>query len=72
MTLDPRITQAINEAVEEAGQPETLARRLIAWFEAVTSGNEDINDDATAARHLEVLFDGTVVESVDNEEKDGD
>lgn len=71
MTLDPRITQAINEAVKEAGQPDTLARRLIAWFEAVTSGNEDINDDATAARHLEVLFDGTVVEdAADGEDED--
>lgn len=69
MTLDARITQAINEAVEEAGQPETLARRLIAWFEAVTSGNEDINDHAAAARHLEVLFEGTVVQDDDEEDE---
>lgn len=67
MTIDARITQAINEAVKEAGQPDTLARRLIAWFEAVTSGNEDINDQATAARHLEVLFEGTVVKNADGE-----
>ena len=65
VTIDARITQAINEAVKEAGQPDTLARRLIAWFEAVTSGNEDINDQATAARHLEVLFEATVVENAD-------
>ncbi|RMB01950.1 CxC ATPase DNA modification system associated small protein [Eilatimonas milleporae] len=70
MTIDARITQAINEAVKEAGQPDTLARRLIAWFEAVTSGNEDINDQATAARHLEVLFEGTVVENADGEDAD--
>lgn len=70
MTIDARITQAINEAVREAGQPDTLARRLIAWFEAVTSGNEDINDQATAARHLEVLFEGTVVENTDGEDAD--
>lgn len=70
MTIDARITQAINEAVNEAGQPDTLARRLIAWFEAVASGNEDINDQATAARHLEVLFEGTVVEK--EEEGDAD
>ena len=61
--LDARIKQAIAEAVEEAGQPESLARRLIAWFEAVTIGNEDINDDTATARHLEVLFQGTVVEN---------
>lgn len=68
MTLDPRIAQAINEAVEEAGQNETLSHRLIAWFEAITSGNEDINDDATTARHLKVLFDGTIVEGIDDGE----
>lgn len=70
MTIDARIKQAINEAVKEAGQPDTLARRLIAWFEALTSGNEDINDQATAARHLEVLFEGTVVENEDGEDAD--
>ena len=70
MAIDIRITQAINEAVKEAGQPETLARRLIAWFEAVTSGNEDINDQAATARHLEVLFEGTVVENADVEDED--
>ncbi len=70
MTIDARITQAINESVKEAGQPETLARRLIAWFEAVTSGNEDINDQATTARHLEVLFEATVVENGDEEDSD--
>lgn len=70
MTIDARITQAITEAVEEAGQPESLARRLIAWFEAVTSGNEDINDHATTARHLEVLFEGTVVENNNGEYED--
>lgn len=70
MTIDARIAQAINEAVKEAGQPDTLARRLIAWFEAVSSGNEDINDQAAADRHLQVLFLGTVVENADGEDAD--
>ncbi|MDD9973131.1 MAG: hypothetical protein OXU27_03945 [Candidatus Poribacteria bacterium] len=67
MTLDTRITQAINEAVEEAGQSEMLARRLVAWFEAVTSGIEDINDQAEAGRHLEVLYEGTTIQDDDVE-----
>ena len=70
MTLDARITQAIKEAVEEAGQPDTLARRLIAWFEAIASGNEDINDASATGRHLEVLFQGTVVDPADGEDED--
>ena len=63
MTVDARITRAITEAVEEAGQPAMLAHRLIAWFEAVTSGNEDINDQTTIYRRLEVLFEGAVVKN---------
>lgn len=70
MKIDTRISEAIQDAVEEAGQPRELARRLIAWIEAVASGNEDINDQATAARHLEVLFDGTVVSNSDGEDED--
>lgn len=70
MALDSRITEAIKEAVEVAGQSEILARRLIAWFEAVTSGNEDINDPATTARHLEVLFEGTTVDESSKESDD--
>ena len=62
MALDVRIAEAIREAVAEAGQPEALARRMIAWFEEVVSGNEDIHDQAAAVRHLEVLFEGTVFE----------
>ncbi|MCY4218435.1 MAG: hypothetical protein OXE56_04070 [Gammaproteobacteria bacterium] len=62
MALDSRIIQAINEAVDEAGQPVSLAHRLIAWFEALTIGNEEINDAPATARHLEILFEGTKVE----------
>ena len=62
MVLDVRIAEAIKAAVAEAGQPEALALRMIAWFEEVTSGNEDIHDQAAVARHLEVLFEGTVFE----------
>lgn len=62
VSLDPRISEAIRSAVEEAGQSPALARKLIAWLEAVTSGNEDINDTASADRHLEVLYGETSVD----------
>lgn len=68
MVLDVRIAEAIREAVAEAGQPEALARRMIAWFEGVTLGNEDIHDQAAAARRLEVLFEGTVFEGDEEDE----
>lgn len=69
MALDPRITHAITEAVEEAGQPETLAHRLIAWFEAITTGNEDIHDSETSARHLDLLFSSTLIGETDEEDE---
>ena len=70
MKVDERISQAIKEAVDEAGQPSALARRLIAWVNAVMSQNEDINDWETTARHLDVLFEGTKVSNADGEHDD--
>lgn len=67
MPIDARIRDAIRESVHTARQPTVLARRLEAWFDAVSSGNEDINDPEAAERHLEVLFDCTIVEDVDSE-----
>jgi Small protein from certain CxC ATPase-based DNA modification systems len=64
--LDAKITEAIQVAVKEAGQSTTLARRLIAWLEAVTSGNEDIDDLAVSERHLDVLYADT---STDGEQE---
>lgn len=60
--LDPKIRQAIESATRSARQSTGLAQRLIAWFEAVTSGNEDITDRDAAERRLEVLYAETSVE----------
>lgn len=59
MSMDPKIGIAIGEAVREAGQPPSLARRLVAWMQELTSGNEDPNDAASAERHLELLYEET-------------
>jgi hypothetical protein len=61
LSLDPKIAEAIREAVAAAGQSKALARQLIAWMDAVASGNEDASDGATAGRHLELLYDETDV-----------
>ena len=54
--MDPKIVTSIEEAVREEGQSEALARRLVAWFGAIASGNEDINDKQASNRHLELLY----------------
>ena len=65
MSLDSKIKNAIEMAVQKSGQPSTVANRLIAWFEAINDGNEDINDRAHVDRRLEFLYDGTEVEFSD-------
>ena len=56
MALDPRIIEAIYESVDEFGQSKELATKLIAWLEALTSGNENIEDKDSVERHVELLY----------------
>ena len=63
MTTDPKIQEAIELAVDEAGQTQALSRKLVRWFEAIASGNEGINDRQSAYRHLELLYDETQIET---------
>lgn len=63
MSLDIKITEAIEAAVAEEGQPDIVAKRLIAWLEEINSGNEDLSDREQTERHLGVLYGGTVVDS---------
>ena len=58
MAIDPRIREAIEVAVEEDGQDASLSRKLVAWFEELSSGNERIDD---AERHLKLLYDSTTL-----------
>ncbi len=64
MSLDPKIEEAIQAAVKQEGQSEVLARRLVAWMKAIVSGNENVNSEQSANRHLELLYDATKVDSV--------
>jgi len=67
MSLDPKISNAIREAVANAEQEPALANRLITWMEAVTSGGADLNDPSDADRRLELLYTGTEVDDVNRE-----
>ena len=58
MAIDRRIREAIEVAVEEDGQDASLSRKLVAWFEELSSGNERIDD---AERHLKLLYDSTTL-----------
>jgi hypothetical protein len=56
MSVDPRIREALTKAVSEAGQPKVLATRLLAWFDALSTGNASIQDRESVAKHLELLY----------------
>lgn len=64
MSLDPKILEAVKSAAEEAGQPPALARRLVAWLEAVADESEDINDVAATDRRLEIIYDAVALGGV--------
>lgn len=59
MTVDSKVKEAIEAAIAEAGQDATLAPKLIRWFEALASGSEQITDQQSAYRHLELLYEDT-------------
>lgn len=63
MSMDPKVKEAIEAAVAQAGQETTLAPKLIRWFEAVASGSEQIGDRQAANRHLELLYEETQLSS---------
>ena len=54
--MDPRIKQAISDAVQETGQPESLSRKIAQWYHEITSGNEDVSNPESAYRHIDGLF----------------
>jgi len=64
--MDKKIQDALREAVREAGQDPSLARKLEMWFEAIASGSEDVNDKQSSNRHLDLLYEDTRVSASDS------
>lgn len=56
MALDPRVRSAIIDATAAAGQDHGLATKLIAWFDALNSGNETLTDKESVSRHMELFY----------------
>lgn len=68
MSLDHKIREAVEAATAEAGQPPALARRLVAWLEAVGDESEDINDIAATDRRLEIIYEAVSLGADDAED----
>lgn len=67
-TIANEVRDAIRTAVEEAGQPENVADKLVAWMERIASGAESVADEESVRRHLDVLIEAVEVDTVSEEE----
>lgn len=56
MPIDPKMKEAINVAIQNAGQKEELSNRIVAWINSLIAGNVDITNDEDALRHLELIY----------------
>lgn len=72
VVIDTRIKSAIERAVAESGQPATLATKIVAWFEGLSSGNESLEDRESLQRRIVLLYEGVRLDDDDNEDDDGD
>lgn len=45
MALDAALEQAVSEATEKAGQPRSVAQRLVAWLQALSDGGSSEEQD---------------------------
>lgn len=44
MSLDQELIRAVKEATNEVGEPEKVSKRIIAWLEAMSSGEATRSD----------------------------
>ena len=56
MSADRVVNQAIRKAVTGAEQDGRVAKALIAWLDALATGNESLDDKTDAHRRLERIF----------------
>jgi alkanesulfonate monooxygenase SsuD/methylene tetrahydromethanopterin reductase-like flavin-dependent oxidoreductase (luciferase family) len=56
MTIDQRICDAINKSTYNHGQPQSVADRITAWFEAIASGADTLTDSDDATRRIQELL----------------
>ena len=69
MAVSEKISVAIRDAVREAGQKDSLAKVLNAWFEFVASGSEDIDDSDASITRLEDVYADTAVDEESHTEE---
>lgn len=72
MPLDPRMRTAILQATQATGQSPSLGNKIIAWFEAMNSGNESITNRESVGRHMELFYSMVQEGEVADDDEEGD
>lgn len=62
MPIRKEIKSAICSATERSGQEQVVANKIVAWLEALSSGNESLEDSESVKRHLDLLFETIVAQ----------
>lgn len=62
MDVPDEVAEAVQKAVREEGQPEKLGNRILAWYEAISSGRDSMADAESVNRRVSVILDAVEVE----------
>ncbi|MEQ5795201.1 hypothetical protein LZ686_11110 [Paracoccus sp. NFXS7] len=63
MALDPALKKALYDAAEKADQPRQVAQRLVAWLEALSTGESSEQQDLSFYQNVMAAI---VLPGVDN------
>lgn len=54
--VNENVVEALKTAAHEAAQPKEVAQRLVAWLDALATGNAVITDNNEAAKRISDLL----------------
>ena len=60
MPLDEELIKAVYESVDGSQQPESVAKRLLAWLDALSSSDLSAEDDS---RHLDKVLNAMLTDN---------
>lgn len=55
--VNENVVAALKAAANDANQPKEVAQRLVAWLDALATGNAEITDENEAAKRISDLLD---------------
>lgn len=61
VALDHIVEEAVQKAVESAGQPKALSDRLLQWLDQLAEGRTTLQNRDDVGKHIEVILKATKV-----------